>query len=243
MKDNKTLILVSGTGRSGTHLVGRTVSSHLEVSGRIEIESTFGLITKIATTQDYKPSWLTYILKIILKRRLKKILNDSNNHILEKSHPSLWLVDFFIKEFNSKFIFVYREVEPTVSSMLEHEGVLGWYDKLPMDKPNRFLGIDKYNSTFFKKYSIEEKCALRWKSHYEAIFHLNKIHPNNTFIVKYDDFLTDPTPIMEKLSEFLGVSNEFEIEKFKTDSLDKWKKKLNEEQLNRIREITFANNK
>jgi len=46
---------------------------------------------------------------------------------------------------------------------------------------------------------------------------------------------------MKKLSLFIGVTNTFEFEKFKTDSLDKWKKKLTEEQLNRIREITLAN--
>jgi len=242
MNKNKNLLFISGTGRSGTHLIGRTVSSHQEISGRIETQSTFELITTIATTQDYKPSWLILILKTRLKIKLKKILKNSKDNILEKSHPSLWLVDFLIKEFNSKFIFVYRDVEPTVSSMLEHKDVLSWYDKLPLNKPNRFLGIDKHNSTFFKNYSIEEKCALRWKSHYETILSLNKKYSKNTFIMKYDDFMIEPAPILKKLSLFIGVSNTFKIEKLKTDSLDKWKKKLNEEQLNKIRDITFAKN-
>jgi|TARA_B110000091_G_C13622252_1_gene393511 hypothetical protein len=241
MKDKKNLLFIAGTGRSGTHLIGRTISSHQEISGRIEIESTFRLITRIATTQDYKPSWQIFILKSILRRRLKNILKNSKIHILEKSHTSLWLVDFFIKEFNSKFIFVLRDVEPTVSSMLEHKGVLSWFDKLPLNKPNRFLGIDEHNATFFKEYSIEEKCSLRWKSHYETILRLNKKYPNNTFTIKYDDFMVDPAPIMKKLSLFIGVTNTFEFEKFKTDSLDKWKNKLTEEQLIRIREITLAN--
>lgn len=55
--------------------------------------------------------------------------------------------------------------------------------------------------------------------------------------------MVDPAPILEKLSLVLGITNTFNIEKLKTDSLDKWKMKLNEEQLNKIREVTFANNK
>lgn len=237
MKKEKTLFFVSGTGRSGTHLIGRTISSHKDITGRIESKGTFGLITKIATTQDYKPSFHTYILKKILNSKLKKVLRKSQNNILEKSHPSIWLVDYLIKEFNSKFILVYREVEPTVSSMLEHEGVLSWYNKLPLNKPNRFLGINNDNFNNFKNYSIEEKCALRWKSHYEAIFEISKKYPKNTFIIKYDDFIMNPTPIMEDLSAFMGVSNKFKIEKFKINSLNKWKNKLNNVQLEKIRKI------
>jgi len=243
MNEYKKLIFVSGTGRSGTHLIGRTISSHPDITGRIESPSTFDLITKIATSQDFKPSWQISILKYKLKLRLRNILKNSTNDILEKSHPSLWLVDFLIKEFNSKFILVYRDVEPTVSSMLEHRGVLSWYNILPMKKPNRFLGITKQNLNNFKNYTIEEKCALRWESHYKRIFNLNKKYPDNTFVIKYDDFLINPKPILEKLSLFLKISNDFRTEKFKTDSLDKWQQKLNDEQIKRIRKITYANTK
>jgi hypothetical protein len=124
MSKTKSLIFVSGTGRFGTHLIGRTISSHEDIEGRIEVSNTFDLITQIATTQDFEPFWKIYILKLKLKRRLKRILQDSNKHVLEKSHTSLWLVDFLIRKFNSKFVFVYRDVEPIVSSMFEHPAVL-----------------------------------------------------------------------------------------------------------------------
>jgi hypothetical protein len=39
---------------------------------------------------------------------------------------------------------------------------------------------------------------------------------------------------------FLGVTNDFTIEKIKTTSLDKWKTKLNDEQLRMIRKISLA---
>jgi hypothetical protein len=152
----------------------------------------------------------------------------------------LWLVDFLIRKFNSKFVFVYRDVEPTVSSMLEHPAVLSWFDRLPSNKLNRFLGINQNNSKIYHDYKLEEKCALRYKSHYDTIFKLNKKYPHNTFVMKYDDFMVNPQPILDKLSSFLGVTNDFTIEKIKTTSLDKWKTKLNDEQLRMIRKISLA---
>lgn len=241
MKEKPKLIFISGTGRSGTHLIGRTISSHRKIAGRIEVDSTFKLITKIATTQDYKNPISTFLNKKILRSRLCSILKNSEKHVLEKSHPSLWLAPFLIKEFNSKMILVYREVEPTVSSMLEHNDVMSWYKKLPLNRPNRFLGINKENMKNFGNYSTEEKCALRWESHYKTIFDLSEKYPDNTFLIKYDDFLVQPEPILERLSLFLEVDNHFKLEKFKVDSLDKWKEKLNENQLSRIRRISSLN--
>lgn len=236
--NGKELIFISGTGRSGTHLIGRSISTHPNITGRIESKNTFGLITKIATTQDYECPLLISELKDKLKKELNKILRDSETHILEKSHPSLWLVDFLIEEFDSKFIFVYREVEPTVSSMLEHDGVLSWYDRLPLDKPNRFLGISEDNCDYFEDYSIEEKCSLRWKSHYEHIKYLNEKYLSNTILIKYEDFLANPSSTIKDISDFLSISNEFKVEKIKSKSFDKWKYKLTKEQLNKIRKIT-----
>jgi hypothetical protein len=58
--------------------------------------------------------------------------------------------------------------------------------------------------------------------------------------MKYDDFMVNPQSILDKLSSFLGVTNDFTIEKIKTTSLDKWKTKLNDEQLRMIRKISLA---
>lgn len=238
MTNQKKLIFISGTGRSGTHLVGRSISSHPEITARIEEPDTFSLITKIATTQDISFGLQTFLLKQLLRFRLTRIFKKSSNHVLEKSHPSLWLVDFLIKTFKaSKFIFVYRELEPTVSSMLEHTGVMTWYNKLPQNKENKFLGINKSNVSEFETYSIEEKCALRWKSHYDEIFRLKNKYPENVLVLKYDNFLTNPNQAIDEVSEFLKISNSFSVEAFKVESLDKWKDRLTRNQLNKIRKI------
>ena len=157
-------IFISGTGRSGTHLVGRTISSHSGIEGRIEGPSTFGLITRIATHRDIAHPWYIALQKLRLRMRLRRILATSDHDVLEKSHPSLWLADDLMDWFPSSFfIGVYREVEPTVSSMLEHNGVLSWFDALPLDRPNRFLGITPENVGTYGDLTLEERCAIRWK--------------------------------------------------------------------------------
>ena len=235
MKKPKKLIFISGTGRSGTHLIGRSLSSHPEVIGRIEDPTTFPIITRLATTQDINNYLFNLLLRVRLKNKLTTILNNASSHVLEKSHPSLWLVDYLIKEIkNVFFIFVYRDVEPTVSSMLEHNGVLSWYSNLPQNKVNRFLGINKSNVKKFNDLSLEEKCALRWLSHKNEILRLKNKYPEKILTIRYEEFMLAPDSFYSEVSQFLDITNSFSSEKFKTDSLDKWKEKLNKDQLEKI---------
>jgi hypothetical protein len=239
----KKLFFICGCGRSGTHLIGRAISSHPEITGRVEDPSTFNLIVKISTEQDIQNKIYMYFLKEKLDSRLEKIMRSAANHILEKSHPSLWLVEHLSSRFeNACFIGITRDLEPTVNSMLEHKGVLLWYEKLPQDKPNRFLGITEKNKTIFKDYSIEEKCALRWLSHKNELDRLQKKYPKRMIIIKYEDFIVSPLESLEKTSSFLEISNSFYPEEINLESKDKWKKKLDPEQIRRIYGIIEASN-
>ena len=235
----KKLILISGTGRSGTHLIGRTISTHPDIKGRIESPDTFNLITKIATTQDNKnPLYITYLKKLLVFK-LTRILKKSKYHILEKSHPSIWLAEFIFSKFNNAFLIgVWRDVEPTINSMLQHQGVLSWYKLLQQNKKNRFLGISESNKKYFKNLSIEEKCSLRWLSHKNELYKLKNKYPNKVLLIKYDDFLKNPSIFLEDISHFLDITNNFKLEKFKIDSLDKWKQNLTLKQLENIYKIT-----
>lgn len=232
------LIFISGTGRSGTNLIGRTIASHPRIKGRIEEQKTFNLITKIATTQDFNSPLYTFFLKKLLVFRLKRILNKSNYHILEKSHPSLWLTDYLISKFdNVYFIGVYREVEPTVNSMLNHNGVLSWYQKLPLDKRNRFLGITETNKKEFGNYSLEKKCTLRWLSHKKELLSLKRKYPKRIITVKYEDFLESPNRFISEFTSMVDLENNFIYESFNFNSLHKWKEKLSNEQVEQIRQV------
>ncbi|HLS31161.1 MAG TPA: hypothetical protein VK021_09915 [Flavobacteriaceae bacterium] len=49
--------------------------------------------------------------------------------------------------------------------------------------------------------------------------------------------MINPAFILGELSTFLEVTNEFNVEKIKTNSLDKWKTKLNDNQIKMIGEV------
>lgn len=231
----KNMIFVCGTGRSGTHLVGRSIASHPNINGRIEEPATFKLITKIASNQDVSSALVTYCRKRVLRYRLNRVFKNNDSHVLEKSHPSIWLVEYLLGTFpSSKYIGVYRDVLPTVSSMLKHRGVRGWFSQFPSDKENRFLGINKENKELFGKLTIEEKCAARWLSHYQELERLKALYPEQIHLIHYDEFVKHTKGHLSKTANFLGVENSFDPEEINLSSLDKWKGNLDQEAIARI---------
>lgn len=235
---DKKLIFVIGSGRSGTHLIGRIIGSHPEVDAYIEDERTFTLVTKIAT-QQVKRGKVNKLIKTY-----KKVFSKSEYPIiLEKSHPNIWLVEELLEAFpDAKFVGIYRDVYSTVSSMLKHEGVSQWFKVLPQNEVNPFLGITKENVSDYIKFSIEEKSALRWLSHKEQLEYLAEKYPLSVMNIYYNDLLTDQTEWLTKLSHFLDLSNSFSPEKFNLQSLTKWKQNLSEDQIQLIDRILDKTN-
>ena len=240
----RNFIFVSGTGRSGTHLIGRSIASHPSIQGRIEDPYTFRILTKLATTQDFNSFLVNYFLKKLLFYRLNKVNKGLISDVLEKSHPSLWLMEDLLKNIhNSKFIGVYRAIEPTVNSMLNHKGVLNWYNKLPQNRVNRFLGITEDNREDFKNYSLEKKCSLRWSSHVKRLTELKEKFPDKILCIDYDDFIEDSSLWLRKISDFLEVENNFDPERFHVESRDKWKISLTQQQLWEINQVKSEHDK
>ncbi len=234
----KKLIFIIGTGRSGTHLIGRTIASHPDVEGHIEDPEHFVLSSYIAAYQDVLPSFLVYPFKMLLVRRYKKLLkNTSAEYILEKSHTNIWLAEFLHKEIpNAVFVGVLRDVLPTVSSMLEHKHVMSWYKKLPQNRVNRFLGITKENVEGFKGLSNVEKCVLRWQSHKRELARLeNILPPERLKVINYESFMNTPEDHLQELANFIKIDNRYQFEKLKLESLDKWKNTLTVSQIRNIR--------
>jgi len=239
----KKIIYVIGTGRSGTHLLGRTIGSHPLIEGHIEDPEFFHPAVNIAVKQDIAGKGYIALQKRRLLWNYKKLLRrTSSNYILEKSHPVIWFSEYLMRKLdNSLFIGIIRNPYQTVSSMLNHSGVLSWYSALPQDKPNRFLGITRENKSFFKDLPIESKCTYRWISHREELYRLQKVLKDRYFLFQYDDFLLNHEEQLDQLSTFLNIENRFSSEELKTTSLDKWKSFLSPEQIKNIDEtVKFA---
>ena len=231
----KKQIFICGTGRTGTHLLGRTIASHPEVTPRIEIANTFNLITKIATSRDFTFPLINQYRFWLLNRRFSKIISKEKQHILEKSHPSLWLFEELSSSFkNAYFVGIQRDILPSLNSMLQHQGVLSWYSRLPQNKQNRFLGISENNKWKFNELSIEEKCALRWCSDVDEMHRLKEQFPHQFQLIRYKDLVSSPVLAINKIAEFLDLNQQFTIEQLHVKNIDKWKNELNENQIERI---------
>lgn len=235
----KKIVFVIGTGRSGTHLLGRTISSHPLIEGHIEDPSLFHPAVNIAVKQDIVSPVYIAIQKFRLAKKYKSLLrNSSADILLEKSHPVLWYADYLKRKVpGSYFAGIIRNPFQTVSSMLNHEGVMEWYSKLPQDKPNRFLGITKENKSYFKDLPMESKCAYRWISHRKELTRLKDILKDRYLLFEYDDFLNHLDRYLEELSEFIGVDNRFSPEHLKMESLEKWKDYLTKKQIQNIESV------
>lgn len=224
------LIFVIGSGRSGTHLIGRIIGSHPEVDAYIEDERTFGLVTDIATQRVNK----TRVVKLVAKYT-KLFRKSSYKFILEKSHPNIWIVEELLEAFpKAKFVGIYRDVYSTVASMLKHEGVSSWFEILPQNQVNPFLGINENNKEGYSNLTIEQKSALRWRSHYDRLQSLQNKFSGNVIIIDYNDLLVNQDKYLNVLAEFIGIDNSFEPENFKIESLSKWKTQLSQYQIKLI---------
>src|SRR5690606_15186404 len=156
---------------------------------------------------------------------------------------SLWLAEFLMKHLKRcYFVAIWRDVEPTVASMLQHPGVLKWYEKLPDNRINRFLGITKTNLEYFSQLNVEEKAALRWLSHKREIERLESLYPEQFLSVKFDDFITNYQNCSERIAHLLSIDNRFAPENFKYGSLDKWRTQLSAEQIGRIYRVLERQN-
>ncbi|MFO8234693.1 MAG: sulfotransferase [Bacteroidales bacterium] len=235
----KKIIFVIGTGRSGTHLLGRTISSHSLIEGHIEDPALFHPAVNIAVKQDIANPLYIVAQKYRLIKKYKSLLKKSEaDFILEKSHPVMWFSEYLKNKIpGSLFVGILRNPFQTVSSMLNHEGVLEWYSKLPQDKPNRFLGITEENKVFFKDLPLESKCTYRWLSHRQELTKLKDVLKDSYLMFEYGDFLEHIPDYLEKLSKFIGVNNRFTPENLKKESMDKWKEFLTKEQVKNIESV------
>ena len=233
-KFNKQLIFIIGSGRSGTHLLGRTFGNCSEIEAFIEADEFFLPITELAAGLNTNASDFDSILTTY-KNEFKR---SKKAYILEKTHPNIWFVERIRDYFpTAKFIGIKRDVFATVNSMLNHDGVLSWYKRLPLDKPNQFLGITDENKSDFKDLPLESKCALRWKSHTTRLDYLEKTFPKEVLVVDYEQFYDDYSNLMLTLKEFLGVPFDIESEPLNKTGKDKWKDHLTAIQIENIKKV------
>lgn len=186
-----TKIFIVGTGRSGTHWLGRSL-----------IDSGFS-----SSMEKY----LSLSVDIVLfgKNYLWKNLIDDHHKdkcIVDKSHVLLWEVERLAKEFpTALFIGIKRDKDDTIASMLKHPGVRRWctdFKSLNIPFPNRMLGCNSQDE--YEKMTLHQRCFLRWKAHMDEINRLERVMSSDRWITVDYDKLEE---YAIKLTEFLGTKD------------------------------------
>jgi len=194
------MVFIGGVGRSGTHFIARYLQRHKQTHLRMEKPRTFRPITQLAT-RGFEDDLYQKVL-----RRLKWQKAIHRKLVVEKSHPSIWLAERLLKDLpNSRFVCTRRPVLQVVNSMLNHEGVLKWYDVLPLDKENPFLGISEENVAEFESLPLHLKCTWKWISHHQRISDCVQAHPANFRVWEFENLVGSPEKSMEDLCDFIGV--------------------------------------
>lgn len=227
------IIFVVGTGRSGTHLVGRLLGSHPAVHATIEEQPMFGLVTQISV---YGMRSRMSELVDVYRRQLAK-------HAIyaDKSHHALWCAEELQDAFGdeARFVAVERDPRAVVASMLLHQdGVMRWLERwreLPVPCP--FLGLE--NASTFSELTVEQKCAARWRSHHRRIAQLRG-RLDHLLVLNYERLVVEPVAELERLAGFLGIENRFNAELPHRDSLDRWRAQLTGEQVAAIEQLVEA---
>lgn len=193
------IVFVCGIGRSGTHFIARFLKRHPGVHLRLEKPSTFRPIVKMAT-EGVDDGTFELTVRRLRRQLWRKRL------VVEKSHPSLWMTDRLLQAFpNAGFVATQRPVLQVVNSMLNHEGVMRWYDVLPLDRPNKFLGITEENVDGFSRLPSHLKCTWKWISHMKKLRECAYNHPENFRIWRFEDLILSPQLCMDEICDFIGV--------------------------------------
>jgi hypothetical protein len=228
------LAVVAGIGRSGTHFLGRFFDRDRRVDLRQETPETFGRLRDFATSAEIDESKYQDLVKEYSR------LSYSKRLVVDKSHPSLWCVERLHDDLpHIKFIATMRSPLQVVNSMLNHEGVLHWYEVLDMSRPLPFLGIDESNVSGFAELPLYEKCVWKWISHARRIREFETKYPDLFRVYHFYDLITDARSCYLDMCAYLEIKPKKMGVEPKAASLTKFKK-LSDEQIFRIRKLVIS---
>ena len=224
-------VVVIGTGRSGTHWMGNTLGTHPQVYLTSEKQPQFDLVCQMAFNESQR----TVLMPELIAAYHQEIATANGRIFVDKSHPALWIANkIALSVPNTKFIVTMRSAYGTIASMLNHSGVQQWFNRWD-GQPNQFLGVTPELVDVYDSLPIVAKCALRWKSHNDATIAL--LERDDVLPISYENFILDPGTCLQAIEQFLELETALDVPPVKTDSLDKWKNQLTDDQLGVIDSI------
>jgi len=225
-------IFVIGTGRSGTHWLGRTLKNHPEIRATFEAKPMFRWSTQMALDPGTEDRLLG---RLIFAYRCQLFLS-APRHYLAKSHPNIWIAEHLKRAFpRALFLAIERNPFATVASMLRHRGVAGWHHRWrDFPVPNRFLGITTELAQRYDELPLPARCAHRWLAHHERLEKLQPILGDDLLRVQYEELARRPAETMRRVQSFLKLQTPIALPDVQADSLEKWRQQLTPNQVSQI---------
>jgi hypothetical protein len=233
-RQNRPLFVI-GTGRSGTHWLGETLDTHPEIRATIEIEPIFSWSRDMAMN----PAKQAEMMPKIIRAYKRQLFKSAPRLYLDKSHPNIWFAEGLQAAFpDALFLGIERNPFATVASMMKHKMVASWHKlwrQFPV--PNQFLGIDEETAKIYETMPLAARCALRWVSHHRRMEELRGTLGRSLLFIQYESFAANTEREIAGLQSFLQLKQSIPVPDVKSESLDKWRTQLSQDEVKAISDV------
>jgi len=243
MKDDENYnpIFILGTGRSGTNHLCRSLLDFNNITDYFGGKENSKILKKVAISAIENRQLDNSVIDYY-KTQIDTAKND-NKIFLDQCHPNIHHYQQLSTLFkNALFLAIERPIEQIVASMLNHRGVLNWYNRFNNNEfkniqfPNNFFGVESTDQ--LSNLPLHILCAKRALSHKRMSNTLAK--NKNVRLVNFENFVKDKSTEIARVFtkselEYFGDYNESEFSNIKT--LHKYKTVLSDKQIDEIRNL------
>ena len=233
-------IFIVGTGRSGTHFTCRCLHGFTHIFDPLSGKEKGDLLKSIAKAAIHHrayPNTAVEYYKVIIQK------SGAESIFIDQHHPNLFFTGEIVKLFNQPiFLYPDRPLYQIVASMMNHSGVLNWYEyarkslkqvffgnQVPI--PNQFLGVFSHED--LTDLPLHKLCALRSISHRNRANMLIKNGIDLRFI-NYERLVENQLNEFRRVfsnSELKQMGDFYQAEESERSTVTKFKETLDESQI------------
>jgi len=243
-------IFILGCGRSGTTILGTTLSMHSKVAYLNERRDLWfqaypetDIWTDKAAVRNGKIILTSTDADNIKSKRLRKLfwletIMPKKPVFIEKLPINNFRLDFINSIFpDARYLHIYRNGLEVAKSIEKIADTGRWFGKTKEKyKWKQLVEIAKKEN---QTHTLSELCTnnfekglLEWRLSTEAVVSFSKNLPPDRFIeVSYDSFITKPLDVIEEIFSFIGIDNETEVISFLNKNISRRSKKIDSRSL------------
>lgn len=247
-------VFILGCGRSGTTILGTTLSKHSKVTYLNERRDLWfaaypetDIWTAKATARNGKMILSAEDTEIRKSKKLHKLfwmetIMPNRPIFIEKLPINNFRLDFINTIFpDALYIHIYRNGLEVASSIEKIADTGRWFGANKY-KWNQLVNIANEKT---QTMPLAELCAsnydkglLEWRLSTEAAVNFLNDLPRDRFLeVSYYNLTNKPTDVIEQIFSFIGVDNETDVAKFANEKISRRSKKINGESISEKEKI------